>query len=209
MQGFQLLFAILLLGASLATAQQDSHLTVDPARLLYARSPWAHGYIHGYESGFHYGIVDYHMSHAARNLSKCKEARDTKKIFRVQFGDRRRFNDGFVNGFKVGYTDAYGGREFRAAREARELIRTMPAVIAADNSRLDEAIASGYGQGQRAGLEDGRRDSQFAPDRAHCTTFSESNEACAGFTMGYRLGYFDGYLNQRPANEIRTAMGDH
>src|SRR5206468_9458367 len=46
-------FVVSLLAPVAMAQRADRHMLADDAQSLYRRSPFAHGYIHGYEEGFH------------------------------------------------------------------------------------------------------------------------------------------------------------
>lgn len=195
------LASVLALAAIPAIAQADIHISADPATGLYQRSSWAHGYIHGYEMGFHNGDLDLHLG---RGWRETKQMKDSKKMqYRNEYGDRKVFEKGFKAGFDVGYADALTGKEFRAAKLARETAAKLGGGIEPHQQKeLDWALSSGYLKGRDAGLNDGRLKSAYSPEKGACA----EQKACDSFLLGYRWGYSDGYQNQRqPDEDRRTA----
>lgn len=201
-----LLFSLVL--AQPVLIASDLHVTADPARDVYKHSAWAHGYIHGYESGFHFGNRDFHMGRRLQDVSKIKESKDCNKQYDSGFGDRSNFKQGCASGFQVGYTDAMTGVPFRAAHEARQLAREMsgsgPQGSAA--REFDAAFSSGYAQGRTLGLNDGRLRADFIPDKVLCPQLERGGNYCDAYGFGFRWGYSDGYNNQaKPEQHIRSA----
>lgn len=185
-----------------AQSSPDVHVTMDSARELYQSSSWAHGYVHGYEKGFHLGDLDLQLAKPARNPEKDETA---KVRMRGEYGDRKSFSKGYKQGLLVGYADAYSGREFRAFRELRKLAREFePAVTSSNDDESNRAIDEGYKKGLAAGLYDGRTGRKFA-SRANVDTCNRNSNYCAFHDGGVQLGYADGYWNQRSPNEVRTA----
>jgi len=197
-----LLLSTLTLAAGGLAAQPDYHLTQDSAHAVYQQSTWAHGYVHGYQMGFHEGTIDYHMAHLRRDPRKIKSAQHTSAAYHSDFGDRKVFERGFKEGFNVGYSDAFAGRDYRASSEMEKLASTEPVK---DGSHLDPVLGEGYTAGQRSGLEDGRRAAAYMPQKAQCPAHYVEPQ-CAGFRLGFQLGYSDGYHNQREPEEVRNAM---
>lgn len=201
-----LVFTLFLAQPSLIAS--DLHVTADPARDVYKQSAWAHGYIHGYEWGFHIGNFDFHMSRRVRDLSKIKEAKNCNKQYDSAFGERSSFKQGCAAGFHVGYTDAMTGVPFRAAQEARQLANEMSGTGLRGNPArdFDAAFSSGYTQGRSLGLNDGRQRADFFPDKAMCPQMDRGANYCDAYSFGFRWGYSDGYKNQAlPEQHVRSA----
>lgn len=183
-------------------AQSDYHLDADPGRALYRGSVWAHGYIHGYETGFHYGNFDRQVVGTARAEKQIKHCRDPKHHYGKGFGSRAHFDAGFSEGFKAGYADGVTGEAFRAAEQVRGLVKSDQPPI---EHPVDEGIASGYLQGRTEGLSDARLDASYTPGRAACPSDSNAQPGfCESFLLGFRWGYSDGYHNQRPDLQARS-----
>ena len=202
--------------ASCAWAQ-DSHLRLDPARALYQRSAFAHGYIHGYEMGFHTGDFDFQMSRSPREIKKVKEFKSAKQFYATEYGNRDQFSRGYEEGFRVGYADAYSGRTYRAAKESRTLADSLSQWSSGDqrpDGNFDEGFSNGYRKGMSTGLEQARSGGEFMPATDSCEANDKvksdtANPFCKAFKLGYQLGYSDGYNNQRaPDTTLRTAQGD-
>ena len=198
-------FSVLIFVAGVLAAQPDYHLTGDSAKAVYQQSTWAHGYVHGYQMGFHEGTIDYHMAHMRRDPRKIKRAQKASECYHEGFGDRKVFERGYKEGFNVGYTDAFAGRDYRASNEMEKLAATEPVK---DGSHLDPVLGEGYTAGQRTGLEDGRRAAAYMPQNAQCPVHYAEWQ-CVAFRLGFQLGYSDGYHNQREPEEVRNAMNRH
>lgn len=197
-----LLLAVSLLGISLsATAQPDAHFADHPAKALFHRSSWAHGYIHGYEAGFHSGNIDLHMARKVRDPHTVKEFKHANRWFRKEFGNRPEFEKGYGSGFEVGYLDGFTGKEFRAASEAQLISEDLTGLGEPDathSAYFDMMLDSGYVTGRRAGLNDARAKSESASGKTQCPDQVSAPQLCGAYKMGFRWGYTDGYSNQRP-----------
>lgn len=201
------------LGPPLSAQAPDQHLVNDPAQRLYVESPWAHGYVHGYAMGFHCGDLDVQLSHPAQEIKKIRQYKDAKEHFRKPYGDKKSFISGYEDGFVVGYADAYKGSEFRAVLNLRELAQEMPQVVPSGSPVLDTAIERGYRDGRKSGLQDGRADADYRPDGSDCDLALRFKAAptpyyCSVYSLGYRLGYSDGFHNQRPQGAERQLVGE-
>ena len=207
------LAGLLLLASALVTAQ-DPHLEQGPAHRLYAFSPFAHGYLHGYEMGYHNGDIDLQLSHAQREIKSLRDFRDGKNHYRNDFGDRSMFVKGYQYGFRVGYTDAMGGSVFRAVENLRELSHDLPDIDPQGAPILNDALTRGYTDGVSSGLQDGRsKSADYRPDASDCELALRFQEPpakfyCSVYALGYRLGYSDGFHNQRPIPEPRRIAGE-
>jgi hypothetical protein len=170
---------------------------------VFVKSAFAHGYMHGYEEGFHVGDLDMQMG---RNYREVKNQEQYKKPlgYRASFGERDSYDDGYHNGYLVGYTDCYGGRNFRAIRWMRQERQLRQALGARSDRSFDSAFKEGYKSGQKRGLQDGRAASA-SDSNVQCDTFHDARggtgephgDYCGAFRSGYELGYSDGYANQR------------
>ncbi len=190
---FSLAVCLLVISAGHLSAT-DPHLTNDPASSLYKSSSWAHGYIHGYEWGFHFGNRDLHMAARARDARKLKEYKEAAKAFHQEDGNKQDFEKGYQSGFEVGYSDGILGESFRAAESARKFVSESPATPGASRD-FDSGMQMGYGMGRTIGARDGRADLDFSD--GHDCPINRPQSQCSGFKLGYRWGYLDGYNNQR------------
>lgn len=191
---------VLFLFASLGYAQSmDWHFGAEGSKNFFTHSAFAHGYMHGYEEGFHKGDLDLQM---ARTYKDVKEHEKYRKIcgYRPEYGDRSTFERGYRKGYAVGYVDSYSGRSFRAMQLVSEA-RTATSVSAPNGSvaNFDRAFMLGYDAGQTQGLEDGRANANAAAlESVQC----HDAENCEAYRDGYRLGYSDGFVNQRDHRAI-------
>jgi hypothetical protein len=207
-----ILFLWALLSA-LALAQ-DRQLISDPNQELYGSSSFARGYLHGYEWGYHDGDLDLQLAHEVQDPAKMKDYGGAKRAFKKSFGDRDAFIKGYQYGFRVGYGDAIKGLRFRAVDNLRELAQDLPPVNRESAPILDQAIVRGYLDGVRSGLHDGRsRKADYRPDRSDCQLALRFQKPpaqfyCSAYSVGYRLGYADGFHNQRPIPEPRRMAGE-
>lgn len=181
--------------ASLAPAQTDWHFGAEGNKTLFERSTFAHGYMHGYEEGFHKGDLDLQMG---RSFHEVKEQERYRKIYgyRSEYGDHATFENGYRKGYAVGYTDSYSGRSFRAAQLVS---RGRSDATAPSPVGYDRGFTLGYEAGQKIGLQDGRSSAAAAAvDSIPCP--EQIN--CDAFRGGYRLGYSDGFANQKGSREV-------
>jgi hypothetical protein len=194
-----LLVATLLTLAAIASAQKapDPHYFAHRTRAIAQRSAFVHGYLHGYEEGFHLADLDIHMGRGVRDISKCKEAREAAG-YRREFGLKHVFESGYRQGVRVGYADGIAGRAFRAVDEL-EAIGTVAPEAARPDATFDQGFSAGYASGQHQGLEEGRRKLKFTPPLAACPPLPakalDQQTFCAAYVGGYRMGYADGFTN--------------
>jgi hypothetical protein len=198
---------------SLQAGASCPHLDSERAA-LYQRSSFAHGYIHGYEQGFHIGNQDLQLARASRDLTKTETYRKAGEEYRPDFGKRDAFRIGYRNGMVVGYTDAMNGHSFRAIDEARiaaarlENEGVAPYGAAAQNHHFELGFMDGYTAGTLQGVGDGRNRANYQPAQADCgigrgQTLGETY--CTGYLRGFSFGYSDGYINH--PNLIVTTKG--
>jgi flagellar biosynthesis/type III secretory pathway protein FliH len=196
-----LLIATLLTIATITSAQEafDPHYAATRTSAIARKSVFVHGYLHGYEEGFHLADLDIHMGRAARDIRKCKEGREAAG-YRREFGNKRVFESGYREGVRVGYADGVAGRSFRAVNELEALESAAPnAAEVRPDAIFDQGFSAGYTSGQHQGLEDGRSNMTFTPPLAACpplpTTAPDQPTFCAAYAGGYRVGYADGFTN--------------
>jgi hypothetical protein len=203
------LLFISILGISvMSVAQTDVHLVESPAKSLFHRSAWAHGYIHGYESGFHQGNLDLHMARAIQDPHSVKDYKKSGNAYHSSFGSRPEFQKGYCSGFEVGYLDGFSGREFRAASEANlmsTLVSTNEELDSNQATHLDVLLDSGYLQGRRIGLSDARARLAYRPAEVSCPDTAKTQVTCGTYQAGFRWGYSDGYSNQRADSNTQRA----
>ncbi len=207
------MMALLALLSTLLTAQ-DQHLEVNATRGVCGVSAFAHGYLHGYERGFHDGDLDLQMAHGRQDTKKMRDYRQSGREYRKEFGDRNMFVKGYEYGFRVGYADALDGTTFRAVDNLRSLAQDLPQVDPQSAPILDQAITHGYLDGVSSGLHDGRKtNADYRPDGSDCELALRFKTPpatfyCSAYSLGYRLGYSDGFHNQRAEPEPRRIAGE-
>jgi len=201
-----------LLGLSLAafgghakqTSNVELHLADPHAARLYSQSVFMHGYIHGYEEGFHNADVDIQMAHGFRDVSTLDAY---KKVagYRSSFGDKQIFEAGYRHGFRVGYTDCISGRNFRAIQllRAAALGLSLTSLSPAARLSFDLGVQEGYIAGENEGLHDGRASLGSRNMVPGCTPLDQNHNQsrdanyCNGFRRAFLVGYSDGYTNQQ------------
>lgn len=207
------MLAVLALTSALMIGQ-ERHLDGDPTLGICGASAFAHGYLHGYERGFHDGDLDLQLAHARQDVKKMRDFREAKHEYKKEFGDEKMFVKGYEYGFRVGYTNALDGLAFRAVENLRALAQDLPPMDPKGAPILDQAITHGYLDGVNSGLHDGRdTNADYRPDGSDCELALRFKEPpakfyCSAYSLGYRLGYSDGFHNQRPEPEPRRIAGE-
>jgi len=125
------------------SAVSERHTSIDPGSALYQRSTFAHGFIHGYEQGYHFADLDYHVGRTDRKLNDIREYRDASSGYRSSFGDQNIFRQGYRQGFSQGYDDSIHSRSFRAAMAAGTVADSLKTYVGS-NQELDAGFAAGY-----------------------------------------------------------------
>jgi len=177
---------------------QERHLGNDSSSTLFSESPFAHGYIHGYELGFHFGDLDLQMGREPRDPLQIAEYK--REGFRDHFGRKNSYKTGYQAGFRAGYSDATHELPFRAIvnlRQASEGLKERSVV-----QLFDEGFQDGYHHGTHQGAEDGRAATDANPINPPCLGLAE--EYCSGFARGFAIGYGDGFNNQSRRNVAKT-----
>lgn len=177
-----LLFSAMILG-NLAPAQElsrqhnnsDPHTTSDPARALYQHSAFAHGFIHGYEQGFHDADLDFHVGRTDRNLDTFPEYRKASGGYRENLGDRNNFQRGYREGFAQGYGDSFHSRRFRAPMVARAAAEHLKDYVG-NSKELDGGFTAGY-LAERSN-----------PQSLPACQAGNSASYCSGFILGAEFG---------------------
>jgi hypothetical protein len=199
-------FLLLLLGGnpgSKPSAQSESperHMNEAGSSVLFARSAFAHGYRHGYEEGYHMGNVDINMGRPAR--TRTSQFHGLSTGYASQFGPRKSFDSGFLEGLKAGYGDGYAGRIFRAVDTLRLVAASLSeAPVPADlrSVYFDQGFSSGYNQGLHPVQNSGPAVSVGDQRSANCGQFSPSaakdeparQSFCEGYQRGQVLGHAD------------------
>lgn len=172
-----LLFALVTL-CSLAPAQEitrqlansERHTTSDPGSALYQRSAFAHGFIHGYERGFHLADLDYHVARLDRRPEQTRAYRDAAG-YRTYFGDKKIFERGYREGFLLGYDDSIHCRHFRAETAASAVAASLKD-YAGSTKELDAGFAAGFAA------------VRSNPQNVPACQQSQDSAYCSGFALG-------------------------
>jgi hypothetical protein len=191
------ILTFLLLAAAPLLAQQgsDEHLA-DTAGVLYQRSAFAHGYLHGYEQGFHLADLDIQMGHLLPGVRIRRESREEDPHYRQGYGDKSLFVAGFKLGMRAGYADSIGAVPFRAISEMRSASDGVDA--GPDSKRFDRGFYEGFLNGNLQGEKNTHAADlgaisntcrqQHAADKP-----ADGQQYCDGYTRGFRVGYDDGH----------------
>ncbi len=178
----------------------ERHMNEAGSSVLFIRSSFAHGYRHGYEEGYHWGNVDINMGRQARTKTSQFHGLSTGYI--SQFGPRKSFDAGFVEGLKAGYGDGFSGKAFRAVdtlRLASASLSEVPVPAAPSNMYFDQGFSSGYHQALRPVSNGAPAVSIDDQGFMNCGQFSPSVEKdqrarqsfCEGYQRGQVLGHAD------------------
>jgi flagellar biosynthesis/type III secretory pathway protein FliH len=206
MARFALLVAALIAASiNLAAQSLDPHSTCTRTGAITRRSAFAHGYLHGYEQGFHLADIDFQMGRPVRDISKLNVAKEVRERdhYGREFGDNHSFKDGYREGARVGYADGIAGRAFRAFDQLNPILQSATDSAVGIDAVFDRGFSQGYVSGQRQGLTAGRRDVTFTNPLPQCPSARQEEnpqEFCSAYVGGYRVGYADGFTNvARPA----------
>ena len=188
--------SLLLLAAASLVAQRnlDEHMT-DAAGVLYQRSAFAHGYLHGYEQGFHLADLDIQMGHLLPGVHARRDAHDQDPHYSPAYGDKALFVAGFKLGMRAGYADSLHSVPFQAIAEMREAARGLSP---GDSRGFDRAFYEGFVGGEHQGAGDARLLTNFDYVRSSChqrqtnAKPADAGSYCDGYARGFRLGYDDG-----------------
>ncbi len=175
------------------------------------RSVFVHGYLHGYEEGFHLADLDLQMGRSMGDVGKRKEAREGFD-YRPEFGDKHFFELGYREGLRIGYNDGIAGRNFRAYDQLQEFGDLDPGPDPRPDPAFDEGFSQGYESGQRQGLQDGHSRELSSVPTAACPASppdgSDEQSFCAAYVSGFHVGYSDAVVNAtRPAIQQAEAQG--
>jgi hypothetical protein len=186
-------------------AGDDPHFDGTMAELL-EHCPFAHGYLHGYEDGFHLADADFHLGRS-RGSKALLQMRATDG-YRSGFGDHASFRNGYRQGLLAGYADSISGRDFRAYVDLRYY---KPGAESLHFPDVDTGYSIGYELGFRKGSQSVSTDADFDAEPAPCPARSSSDGSlppssrafCDGFGNAYAIGYRDAYLS---GEELTTAV---
>ena len=195
----------LLLVCTTVLLAQERHLHDSPSADLFTRSSFAHGYIHGYEEGFHAGDLDVQLGRDARDPASLAAF---KKLdcYQKEFGPRDPFKAGFEDGFRAGYSDAVRLRPFSAVANLKQSAQGLTEAKK-ELVPFDDGFREGYKAGRQQGASDGRDAAANNPIVPPCLGLPD--EYCEGFHRAFVLGYADGYANQAPekSKAVQVASG--
>ncbi|MBV8207738.1 MAG: hypothetical protein JO041_13175 [Acidobacteria bacterium] len=219
---FRVAVALVVLACEVSVAQSsgDPHFS-DAAASLFTQSAFAHGYIHGYEDGFHAADQDLQFGRLSRGVHARARSHPENLIPSQNPASLRK---GYSQGFVAGYADGAAGSEFRAISEMREAAAVL-------GTELPNNDAPGSGMAMAANFNRGFEDGYFAGqayagkpraplgDFAYLTSFcmghlygptaddkrlgDPQKAACRGYATGFRIGYSD--IRSREANTRASA----
>lgn len=194
---------------AISAQESDPHFAAAPTSAIAHHSVFVHGYLHGYEQGFHEADLDVQLIRQPRNVDKIPEFRQCLG-YRTQFGDKKIFHNGYREGFRVGYADGIARRSFRAIPEV-ESLTSAEEPDPQPNPQFDRGFSLGYRSGQQQGLHDGRSDANYQAPNPACPSDAQNTDAggdfCKAFVSGFRLGYSDGFVNVAKAPAVSAEAG--
>jgi hypothetical protein len=125
--------ALVVLATALAYSQKNSNaddaFVTDPALRAYLeRSSYQHGSLHGYEDGYQFGDLDFHLQRPDPEFKKVKEFRSATRGYAD--GDRDEYRAGYQHGYLLGYRDGAGGRPFAALERLEAAAEEKPVILA-------------------------------------------------------------------------------
>jgi hypothetical protein len=186
---------------SVFAQRADRHTLSDDAQSLYRRSAFAHGYIHGYEEGFHCGNLDWHMGRSRREVVHDLHILriDKRRIaYREEYGDKKMFLKGYDQGYLDAYNDVFDGKPFRAVTEARAAAAGLTGAPPSRN----------FDDGFVAGINAARDGQPAAHDLSGATQYCIQNihNASGEFCDAYARGViFAGDITPTGATQTATA----
>ncbi len=184
----------------------------DAASVLYERSAFAHGYLHGYEQGFHLADLDIQMGHLLPGVQIRRDPRETDPHYRRTFGDKALFVAGFKLGMRAGYADSIGGVAFRAIFEMRQAATGL--ATGEPSRHFDRGVYEGFLSGERQGANDVQHAVDLGGVAVNCLgqqTAGKSGDGqqyCDGYARGFQLGYNDS-RGERVASEKAVETADN
>ena len=196
-------FVVSLLAPVAMAQRADRHMLSDDAQSLYRRSAFAHGYIHGYEEGFHCANLDWHMGRSRSDVTR--ELRVTKVdkrhiFYTDSFGDKKSFMKGYDQGYSQAYNDVFEGKSFSAVGEARAAAAGLHGGLAPDRT-FDDGFVAGV-----SAARDGQ--ATAASDVSAATQWCIQNVQTAkgNYCDGYARGVvFAGVPASPPGTQTATA----
>ena len=196
-------FLLIAPGSLIAQNAPDPHMT-DAASVLYGRSAFAHGYLHGYEQGFHLADLDIQMGHLLPGVQVRRDQHDRDPHYRPTYGDKTLFVAGFKLGMRAGYSDSIAGIAFRAVSEMRQAATGLSS--SGSSKPFDRGVYEGFLNGERQGAGDPHVIADFASVTTSCLAQrpgkqEDSQQYCDGYTRGFQLGYSDGRAERGPAGK--------
>jgi hypothetical protein len=177
----------------------DTHYS-DRAGALYHISCFAHGYLHGYEDGFHIADQNIQMGriyHADyRDVLKSLHNVKPRKVAGI--ADRDLFVRGYRAGLAAGYKEGVSGHEFHAISNLRELSTGIGEL------KWDRSFDSGFADGYLAG---GASELTQAPtrdaalQRCEVSPRAKRGQYCEGYVRGLHLGFTDAHVTTGAGSE--------
>jgi hypothetical protein len=189
----------------------DFHTLQDEGRRLYAISAFAHGHRHGYEEGFRAADLEIHVGRLQRTLRD----KDIPKFdYRDEYGDRTRFKQGFIQGFRAGYSDSFFNRSFRLVEWADEIppfswMSDLPQ--AAGTNTIDPKMRASFDTGVQQGYQAAVQTAAPAAEAPQLA--KQAEKACREQPIARDEGFCDGYTQgfllgaERPDPALRNPAG--
>lgn len=169
----------------------ERHLQPTSVGSLYANSAFAHGYRHGYDEGFHSGDLALQLGRNLDVTSMPKEYRQSARDYRILFGSRQSFDEGYRAGFRSGYSNAISGGEYQVSTRVRAAAAGLPAEVLSPSRRVhfDEGVVNGYKSAQSPSAPSQDMTAEYVEQYCRKTSSGAyAIEYCSGFSRGYLLG---------------------
>jgi flagellar biosynthesis/type III secretory pathway protein FliH len=128
--------------------------------------------------------------------------------YQHEFGDAKSFRQGYRQGFRAAYGDAFRGIPYRGINQVREAAQGHS--LTADWKEFDKAASTGYDAGYATAQHDSMPPSAVQQASEHCPASHYNHDYCEGFSRGYRLGYSDGFVDQQShlAQAVRAGAAE-
>jgi hypothetical protein len=129
--GFVAVLVVLATGLAYSqksSSSDDSFVTDPVLRAYLERSSYQHGSLHGYEDGYQFGDLDFHLQRPEPEFKKVKEYRSATRGY-IE-GDKGEYRAGYQHGYLLGYRDAVAGRPFAALERLQAAVEERPVTVA-------------------------------------------------------------------------------
>jgi hypothetical protein len=180
-----------------AADHQDMHYA-DISGALCRASSFAHGFLHGYEDGFHEADQNVQLGRIYRMPGLGKEMAPTHPSFTPDGVHRELFMRGYRAGFEDGYSDSVSGREFRAVEYLRSVAGGVTPV------HMNRIFDGGFADGFKAGVgSEHAMTIDYVAGYCRGVQKQDPEQYCAGYSRGFEVGFASSHT--APAGTTTTA----